>query len=318
MRRWRSCWRALRAVLREQILPTLAAEGIQVVDWSDLDTGRPEVPGGRVRRPDLPHPDAAGGGSRPSFPVPLEPLDEPRGAFGGSRQQPALLRPHQGAVHLREAAEPARRRALHPHRAGHLGPSRGALPGHGDPGARRLPGDAQRRPVRRRSGGRGPADGGGGRVAAAPVPRRGPPGDVGVGLGGDAQPADGRVGRPARRRLHHGLPPARGRPQPVVQTQAGRPAVVAAPPVRASPLLRPHWRGHTGLLCRHPQRRRAGAPPLRLVRRLGAGVHPPGGGGSRRAGHQDDPLPHRRRRRHRGGARGGRRTGASRWRWSWS
>ena len=38
--------------------------------------------------------------------------------------------------------------------------------------------------------------------------------------------------------------------------------------------------------------RRAGAPPLLVVRHLGRGVHPPGLGRSQGAGHQADPLPH--------------------------
>ena len=48
-----------------------------------------------------------------------------------------------------------------------------------------------------------------------------------------------------------------------------------------------------------PRRRRAGAPPLRLVPHHGRGVHPPGVGRPTRARHQDDALPHVGRQPHR-------------------
>ncbi len=97
---------------------------------------------------------------------------------------------------------------------------------------------------------------------------------------------------------------------------------------RARPEVRPVAAGHQRPAGRrHRQRaldllgaarpRRARPPPLRELRHLRRGVHPPGGRRPARPRHQDDAVPHVGRQPHRAQPHPGRRARASRW-WRWS
>ena len=105
-----------------------------------------------------------------------------------------------------------------------------------------------------------------------------------------------RVARPAR----PGRPVGRLRPRPARPARGDLDADDAAPPGHGGP--------RADRALRHAARaRRARAPPLRLLRHLGRGLHRPGGRGPRRARDQADAVPHRRRQPDRGVADPGRR-----------
>ena len=81
----------------DEVLPKLAAEGIELVRWADLDAAERERLRTLLPGADLPGADAAG--RRPGAPVPvhLRPVAQPgrRGARPGRR--PGAVRPGQGA-----------------------------------------------------------------------------------------------------------------------------------------------------------------------------------------------------------------------------
>ena len=274
----------------DHVRPALAEEGIRILDGDDLSADESE----RLDRifseqifPVL-TPLAVGPG-RP-FPY-ISNLSLSLGVWvhdPGERHPPVRAGegPARGAAAVRG---PGRRRLRAPG-GGHRAQPGHAVPGHGGPGPRGLPGDPRRR-LRGLRRGRRPAARRRGRAARPPL-RRG----RAAGGGGGHRPRPARL--PGRAAGHRGeRVRGRARPagprRPVAAARPGRLRAPARGVVDAGerrPVRLPRRQG--GRDGRHARVRPAGAPPLRLVRgqRRAAGgagrARPPG------AGHQDDRVPH--------------------------
>ena len=169
--RARGAGRGPSSIFLDQVVPGAGRGRHRLLELGRARRGRPQVPRRGVRGAHLPGAHAARGRSRPSVPVHLRPVAQPRGRSCATRKSgerrfarvkvPLLLPAVRGD---------ARRRAVRAARAGHRRPPRRAVPGHGDREPLRLPGHPQRRPHARGGGGRRPARGG--RVRAAPAPLR--------------------------------------------------------------------------------------------------------------------------------------------------
>ena len=261
------------------------------------DLGRPRRRGPtlverRVRAADLPGAHPAGGRPRAPLPLHLDAVAQPRCDRGRPHHRGTPVRPGEGAVAAAAVRRHARRAPVRAARARHRGPPRPALPRDGGHRQRCLPGDAQRGPDRRGRGGRRPARRD--RDGAAPSPVR-----------------QGRAPRGGRRHL---LGPARGdprgarargvrrvrprgadRPRRAVLRLRRRCARAEVPGLRAGHPAATQPRGGRrgpGDLRRDVGRRHPRAPPLRQLRDLGRGVHPPGGDGRGCPDDQADAVPH--------------------------
>ena len=97
-------------LLADDLLPALAARGIQIRDWNSLDAETKRL-GAQVLPPlGLPGGDAAGGRSGAPVPVPVEPVAVAGGRGARSRDQGAQVRAHQGPgdpAALRPVREPS-------------------------------------------------------------------------------------------------------------------------------------------------------------------------------------------------------------------
>ena len=250
----------------------------------------------------LPRADASRRRPRTPVPLHLRVVAEPRCAHQERPHRASGLRAPQGASDAAPDGARARHGADEPradasaggsHRREPLRP----VPRHGRTRAPRLPPHAQRGHGRR--GGRDREPDPGARAGAASAALRA------------AHPARDRRGdgrrhpRPAARRARHlragGLPPARtARSARPVRLLLPRPAGAEVPQARSRDGARaaPEGRGLEAregrYLPGHPRRRRARAPPVRVVRDQCAGL--PGAGGPRpaRAGDQADAVPHQR------------------------
>ena len=175
--RGRARARARRAPLgrvrgRRSALPC-ASSGIRVVSCEECERAELEAVERALPRPDLPGAHAARRRPGPSLPVHLEPL-------AVARRPPARPEHRHRDLRAREGAEGGAA-ALRAHRPGRVRAARErdrpaprpALPGHGDPLPRRLPGHARRglHDLRR---GRRPAAGRRGRAPPAALRRGGP------------------------------------------------------------------------------------------------------------------------------------------------
>ena len=160
--------------------------------------GGPAAPDRGVQSPDLPGAHALVGRPRPPLPLYLQPVAESHRAGGRSHQRGGTRGPGEGPSPPAALRRHARRGAVRGPRADHRRAAGDVVPGHGDRGALRLPGDAQCRPRARRGRGRRPS--GRGRDGAAPASVR--TGRAPRGGGGDlrrhARHARARA-RPRRR-----------------------------------------------------------------------------------------------------------------------
>ncbi len=202
------------ALFRDEIVPALAKEGIEVVRWDDL-TREEQRTSKKLFRDRV-------------FPV-LTPLAvDPAHPFpyisGLSLNLAVLVRnPHlgQGALRPGEGAadlqpvRPGRRAAVRPARGRHRRAPQAAVPGHGHAGRAHLPGHPQRGPRGRGGRRREPARGAGEGAAAAAVRTAGAP--RGGGVDGRARPR--AAGLRARGLPRRGGAPARpARPAPASTT----------------------------------------------------------------------------------------------------
>ena len=275
----------------ETLVPELAGAGIELVRWSDLDRDEQRFCEEAVQGPDLPGAHAAGG--RPGAPVPLHlrTLAQPGRDDPQPEDRQGALRAGQGAADLRPVRA-AREPALRPARGRHRRAPQAAVPGHGGPGGAHLPGHPQRGPRGRGGRRREPARRAREGAAAPPVRPAGPARGRGVDDPGRAGPAGLRAGRERR----GGLPPPRpARPARAAQHRGPEPRGAEVRRVRAD---HPPAAGRGGVVGAgrrvqgDPPQRRTAAPPLRLVRDLGAAVHRAGRRRPARAGDQADALPH--------------------------
>ena len=290
----------------------------------------------------LPRADTAGRRPRATLPVHLQPLAQPGRAGARSGHRPDRLRAREGA-HRDPAAlrrdrtrqprgrERRRRRVwllrADPDDAGSVGgrdrpPPRRALPGHGDRRLRRLPGHARRRPrgLRRR---RRPAAGRRGRAAPAPL-RRGRARRARHALLGAAAQRAGRAAGDGRGGDLPGAGPAGHGRAVADRATAGHARAARAADERHHPSAAAAPRGGAPRRARgDARRRRARAPPLRLIHDLRRALRRAGRRRPQRARDQADRVPHERRlaaragpdRRHRArqaGRRAGRAQGALR------
>ena len=267
--------------------------GIELCHWDDLGARRPRLPPRGVRPAHPPGGDPADRRSEPPVPLHLEPLAQHRGRGPQPHRRHLPLRPGQDPAQRRPAPAAARRRAVHPPRAGHGGLPRRAVPRHGGRRALRLPGHPGRRPgPRRRRRRRPPARPPGG-AAPPPVPSRGAAGDRLADLRGVRSTASPRSSASDRDDVYRFAGPlgldclwAVYAPRPPRPPR--RPWTPLVPPAFTS-VEREEGAEH---LQRPRPPGRARPPPLRLLLGLGRGVDERGGRGSPRPRHQAVPLPH--------------------------
>ena len=217
----------------------------------------------------------------------------------------------------------AGRRSLRAARGRHRRAPQAALPRHGDRRGAHVPGHPQRGP--RGRGGRRREPAGRAREGAAAPEVRAARTPRGRGLDERLRPAPARLR--ARRERRGGVPaPRSARPARAARDRRPDPRGPQVPRVRPDD---PHAAGRGRVrragrrLQGDPAPRRAAAPPLRLVRDLGAALHRAGRRRPARPGDQADALPdlgrlpdhrrpHRRRRGRQAGAGAGRDQGTVR------
>ncbi len=120
---------AQEAVLLGRLLPSLADEGVSIVDWADLDVRRPQGAHRDLRATGASRAHAVGVRPRPSVPVHLQPLAQPGGDRRRSRHRRATLRPGQGPLVPAEVLRAAGRVAVHRRRGGDRGAPHRLFPG---------------------------------------------------------------------------------------------------------------------------------------------------------------------------------------------
>ena len=256
---------------------------------------RPGAPRAGLPGADVPRADPAVGGPRPSVPLYLEPLAQPRRDRARSHDGGAAIRPRQGSSAAPSLRGHARRGAFRSRRAGDGGTPRPALPRHGAPGPRGVPRHAGRR--RRGRGGRGGGSPRGRRKRPATAPEGGDAGPardppIDVRRGSRAAPPGARAG--GRRRLLDRRPPRPRLPLGIAGARSARAQGGAVDAGHAGPPGRRRGRGAghvphpAGGRCLRP-------PPLRLIRDVGAGVRGASRARSERPRDQTDPLSRGRR-----------------------
>ena len=197
-----SSWRCQEAVFLDGLVPALAAEGIAIVGWADLDeTDRKRMAEIYEQRIFPVLTPLAVDPSHP-FPYISEPRPEHRGDGVGPRprQRRPPLRPGQGADRVPPPGR-GRRVPLPPGRGADHRPAPHAVLGDGHRGGGVVPGHPQRRPDAGGRGGRGPARGAGDGAAAAALQQGRAPGDLREHERRDARAADARARGRRRRRL---------------------------------------------------------------------------------------------------------------------
>ena len=288
-------------VFIDDVAPRLEDAGIRIVHWEDLDDAERD----RLREyfRDQVFPVLTPLAVDPAHPFPyISGLSLNLAVLGARPRRPApprfaRVKVPNNVPRFVHGAGPARRTATLPAARGpHRRAPRPALPG---PGGRRpppVPGHPQRRPRGRGGPRRGPAAGAGARAGPPPVRPRG-------AAGGHRHRWTRRSSRccsrswrstPGRRRSHVPGPARPGRRSGRSTTWTGR----SSRTTPFVPATHPRLVGGRDAQerVRHPARgRRAGAPPVRLVRHQRAAVHRAGRRRPERAGDQADAVPHLRR-----------------------
>ena len=274
--------------------PALAKEGIELVRWDELDRDEQKQLQAALQGAGLPGADAAGGRPGPPVPLHLRALAQPRRAGAQPEDRQGALRPGQGAADLRRFVPLGNQRFVpledvigeHLKR---LFPGMEVLEVHTFRVTRNEDLEVEEDDAENLLEGAGEG-------AAAPPLR---PAGAARGRGVDrrrtcsscwspssASPTDEvfRAARPAR--------PAPGCTASPTSTgeELKYPAFVPDAPTRSSPRSsRPR---PVDVFKATAALRRTAAPPLRLVRHLGAAVHRAGRRRPARAGDQADALPH--------------------------
>ncbi len=275
-----------------------AGRGDRVLRLARPRRRRPRPDHERVRRTHLPGAHAARGRPRPSVPVHLESLAQPRGGRTRREHGRATVRPREGA-----AAPPAVRRGaeqltLRRPRTGDRGPPRRAVPRNGGAGALRVPRHARCR-LRALRRCRGPARGHGIRAPPAHEVRC-----RGAARGRRRDDTRGTATALPRARAGTG---GRLRDRQSARPQRADGALQPAPTraevrrVHAADACAAHRGRRRRHLPRHARRRCLAPPPVRHLQRHRRGLRRPGRARPASARDQADPVPHRRRR---GGHRG--------------
>ena len=294
------------------LLPELGGHGIEIVRWAELDREEQKICKKLFK--DRIFPVLTPLAVDPAHPFPY--------ISGLSLNLAVVVRhPKTGTEHFARVKVPptfgrfvrGRQPALRADRGRHRRAPQEALPRHGRAGLPHLPGHPQRGP-RGRGGRRGePPQGAREGAAAAPLRPAGAARGRGVDRPQGARAARLRARRQPRRGRLAARPARPDRPPLDRRPAARRPQVRRLPPVDA-----PEPGGGRVVVAGRRLRlrvapRRAAAPPLRLLRHLGAALPRAGGRRPARAGDQADALPHLRRQPDHRGAhrrRRGRQAGA--------
>ena len=155
-------------LFRDDIIPALAKEGIELVRWDELSDDEQKQCKRLFKERVFPVLTPLAVDPAHPFPYISGSLAEPRGAGAQPQDRQGALRPGQGAADLqpvRAAGQPALRAARGRHRRA----PQAAVPGHGGAQVGHLPGHPQRGPRGRGGRRREPPQGAGEGAAAAPL-----------------------------------------------------------------------------------------------------------------------------------------------------